>query len=348
MPIRAAEYDPSIIGTADLKQKNNRGSDARARRTGLTGSASLRFFFYRIHTNPKTKKGAQIVKNGNKKKTIAQVLFTVLTAGMALSFSACGSGGAASSAAPSSEAPASRSAASGSSADGALKGVKLKVGTSGLFGPFSYYEKDGKTLIGYDIDLINALQGILGFEIDGEIQAMSYSALTASVGQEKLDLAAAALCVTDERKKTMDFSETYCDSGQKVMVNKEKSSGVKSVKDLKGKKVAVEKGTASHAYAQKNLPDSTLEVHDTITTAYASLEQGKVDAVIQDAPGCAFYMKTTSGTKLEAVGGEFNQGQSPYAIAFKKDFEYTGQFNQALKELKDNGTLDQLYKKWCE
>lgn len=48
-----------------------------------------------------------------------------------------------------------------------MKGVKLKVGTTGLFGPFSYYDEDGKTLIGYDLDLINDLQDLLGFEIDG-------------------------------------------------------------------------------------------------------------------------------------------------------------------------------------
>ena len=309
-------------------------------------SIPARFRAGSIHSIPIIRKGGKILK---QKRTIAKILSAVMATGIAFAFSACGSGGgASSSAAPSSAAPSSQAAASGGAADGALKGVKLKIGTSGLFGPFSYYDKDGKTLIGYDLDLIKALQGILGFEIDGDIQAMSYSALTASVGQGKLDLAAAALCVTDERKKTMDFSETYCDSGQKVMVNKEKDSGIKSVDDLKGKKVAVEKGTASHAYAQKNLADSTLEVHDTITTAYASLEQGKVDAVIQDAPGCAFYIKTTSGTKLETVGDEFNQGQSPYAIAFKKGFEYTDKFDQALRELKDNGTLDQLYKKWCE
>ena len=257
------------------------------------------------------------------------------------------------SAAASEESTAASSAAdsttstSGGSVDGSMKGVKLKVGTSGLFGPFTYYDSDGKTLIGYDLDLLQKLEDKLGFEVDGSVQAMSYSALTASVSQGKLDMAMAALCATDERKKTMDFSDIYCDSGQKVMINKTNPEGIKSVDDLHGKKVAVEKGTASHLYAQKNLTDATLEVHDTITTAYASLEQGKVDAVIQDGPGCAFYLKTNPNSKLEIVGDEFNQGQAPYAIAFKRGFQYESQFNAALKELKDDGTLDSLYKKWC-
>lgn len=291
-----------------------------------------------------------------KKKTLARFISTALAAVMAVSFTACGGAGTSSTAGSSAEKVSSTasdnsaagSGSSGGAVDGSMKGITLKVGTSGLFGPFSYYDKDGKTLIGFDLDLIKALQEKLGFTIDGSVQAMAYSALTASIGQGKLDMAAAALCVTDERKKTMDFSKTYCDSGQKVMLNKTANTGIKSVNDLHGKKVAVEKGTASHAYAAKNLTDATLEIHDTITTAYASLEQGKVDAVIQDGPGCAFYLKTNPGSKLKIVGDEFNQGQAPYAVAFKKGFQYTDKFNAALDELKTDGTLEKLNSKWCK
>lgn len=231
---------------------------------------------------------------------------------------------------------------------GSMEGVTLKVGTSGLFGPFSYYDEDGKTLIGYDLDLLAELQEILGFEIDGGIQAMDYSALTTSLAEGKLDVGAAALCATDERKEVMNFSEIYCDSGQVVMVNKEDDKGIKGVDDLAGKKVAVEKGTASHTYASKNLSDATLEVHDTITTAYESLEQGKVDAVLQDGPGAAFYIKTTPDSKLEVVGEEFNQGQAPYCVAISKDCKYYDNINLAVKMLIEDGTTDELYAKWCE
>lgn len=239
--------------------------------------------------------------------------------------------------------------ASAASPEGAMKGVTLKVGTSGLFGPFSYFDTDGKTLIGFDIDLIYALQKVLGFEIAGnQIQAMDYSALTTSVAQGKLDLAAAALCVTDERKQVIDFSRTYQDSGQVVMINSENDEGITGAADLAGKTVAVEKGTASHAYAQKNLANSTIQVHDTITTAYLALEEKKVDAVIQDGPGAAFYIKTTSGTKLKVVGDEFNQGQAPYALAFTKGSPYVDLFNAALDKLKADGTMTELENKWCK
>ena len=198
------------------------------------------------------------------------------------------------------------------------------------------------------IGLGDDLQELLGFEIDGGFQAMDYSALTTSLAENKLDIGAAALCATDERKEVMKFSDIYCDSGQVVMVNKSNDEGIKSVDDLKGKKVAVEKGTASHTYASKNLSDADLEVHDTITTAYESLEQKKVDAVIQDGPGANFYIKTTPDSNLEVVGDEFNQGQAPYCVAISKECKYYDEINAAVKVLIKNGTTDELYAKWCE
>jgi len=283
-------------------------------------------------------KSVKILKGGNnimKKKLLAVLLMGTMVA----SLTACGS-----------KELSTTSTTAEVTADNvkdSMKGVSVKVGTSGLFGPFSYYSTDGTTLIGYDLDMFKELQDILGFTIDGEIQAMDYSALTTSVTTGKLDVAAAALCSTDERKKVMNFSQTYCDSGQKIMVNKTNDEGIKSINDLAGKTVAVEKGTASHMYAQKYLTKSTIQVHDTITTAYESLEQKKVDALIQDGPGCAFYIKTKPTTSLVMVGDEFNQGQAPYAIAYNKDFKYQNNINVALKILHDNGTLDTIYKKWC-
>lgn len=238
---------------------------------------------------------------------------------------------------------------------GALEGVSLKFGTSGLFGPFTYYDEDGATLIGFDLDFLAALQDLLGFELDGEIQAMDYSALTTSLAEGNLDFGMAALCATDERKEVMNFSKTYCDSGQVVMVNTETSPAeITDVEALKSNDylVAVEKGTASHLYCQNN-GITNIEVHDTITTAYESLEQGMVDAVIQDGPGAAFYINTAESTKLAVVGDQFNQGQAPYAIAISFDCTEANEgiveiFDAAIDELTADGTMDELMAKWCE
>lgn len=297
-----------------------------------------------------------------KKKLISVLLTTAMVMTMAAGCGSSGSGSSDSGSDSSSSAEESESsdpAASGTdgSVEGALKGEKLSFGTTALFAPFTYYDTDGSTLIGFDLELEKALQDYLGFELDGDIQVMDYSALTTSLAEGKLDFGMAALCATDERKAVMQFSDTYCDSGQVVMINKETSpSEIKDIQTLTDGdyKIAVEKGTASHLYCQNNgIDDSRLEVHDTITTAYESLEQGKVDAVIQDSPNAYYYIKTTEGTKLEVVGDQFNQGQSPYAVAISNDAAdridgLVDIFNQALADLTENGTIDELNAAWLE
>ena len=116
--------------------------------------------------------------------------------------------------------------------------------------------------------MMNALKDYLGFELDGDIQVMDYSALTASLAEGKLDIGMAALCATDQRKEVMNFSKTYYDAGQVVMVNTESSP-----KEITGEealrsgdyKVAVEKGTASTVRTGKFPRILCIGVHDTIT-----------------------------------------------------------------------------------
>ena len=238
-----------------------------------------------------------------KKKIISILMTTAMVMTLA---AGCGSSSGSSTGSEDKTSAEDSSSSSSSGADGSVKGaldgVKLSFGTTALFAPFTYYDKDGTTLIGFDIDLEKALQDYLGFELDGDVQVMDYSALTTSLAEGKLDFGMAALCATDERKAAMQFSDTYCDSGQVVMINKETSP--KEITDIDtlidgDYTIAVEKGTASHLYCQNNgVDDSRLEVHDTITTAYESLEQGKVDAVIQDSPNAYYYIKTTDNNKI--------------------------------------------------
>lgn len=291
----------------------------------------------------------------------------LLALAMMLMLPACGgsSSSTASSAAASSESAASTASsaaasatAEGGSVKGALEGVTLSFGTTGLFGPFSYYDTDGTTLIGFDLEFYEALKDYLGFEQEGDIQVMDYSALTTSLAEGKLDIGMAALCATDERKEVMNFTETYCDSGLVIAINTETSPAeLTDVSMLTSGDytVAVEKGTASHIYLTNiGVPESAMEVHDEITTAYESAEQGKVDCVIQDGPGLAFYIKTKGAdSKLKIIGDEFNQGQSPYAIAISFNCADENEgivdiFTQAIAELTEDGTFAELSAKYLE
>lgn len=281
----------------------------------------------------------------------AVVMLTTLLAG-------CGSGStpAASSGSASGSAPASSSADKEWTPDnvaGALKGVTLNVATSGTYGPFSYYDSDGSTLIGYDMDLLYALQDYLGFDMTTEQPTtMTYAALVSSLTEGKVDIVLAGLGVTDERKQVMNFSDPYYSDGLCVIVNSATNPGIKSFDDLKdGKyKVAVESGSVAHTYVSGVLPESCVEAHDSITTAYESLASGKVDAVIELRAGAAYHKNTTDDKTMEIVGDNISEKDYAIGISFdvcKRVDGFVDIMNAALQHLDKTGVMQQLNDKWC-
>lgn len=237
---------------------------------------------------------------------------------------------------------------------GSMEGITLKLGTSGTYAPFSYFAEDGTTLQGYDIDMIYALQEVLGFEIENDtISDMDYTPLTASVSEGQLDVALAALCATDTRKETMNFSDIYYDAGIIVAVAPD-NEVITSVDDLTGGEytVAIQSGTVAYEYAIANLPEECIQVFDSQALAYKAVEGGQADATIYDAPGTA-YSISTGEINLKIVGDEFFNGQAPYAIAFSFNIceEYPDiidNFNAAISYLDETGKLDEIKAEWCE
>lgn len=295
-----------------------------------------------------------------KKKLLSLVCLVLTFAMTAVLLTGCGGSAETSSAPQSESAPEATDASSqagGESAPAfqdALKGVTLTVGTSGTYAPFSYFKEDGTTLQGFDVEFLGELQKLLGFSIKSDkLQDMDYGPLTTSLSQGQLDVVAAALCATDERKKTMNFTDTYYDAGIVVVVG-EANNDIKGVDDLKDGKytVAVQAGTIAYEYAAANLPEECLKTFDSQSLAYKAVEGGQADATIYDAPGTAYSIKTGE-IKLKIVGDEFYNGQAPYAIAisFKASDanpDIVQNFNDAIAYLQENGTIDELKKKWCE
>lgn len=242
----------------------------------------------------------------------------------------------------------------GPACQGALEGVTLVVGTSGTYAPFSYFAEDGTTLQGYDVDFLYALQDVLGFEIaDDTIQDMDYQPLGTSLGQGSLDIGAAALCATDERKKTMNFTDIYYDAGIVVVVGVDNDT-ITCVDDLAGGDytVAVQTGTIAYEYAAANLPEDCLQIYDSQALAYKAVEDGQADATIYDQPGTAYSIKTGE-INLKIVGDEFYNGQAPYALALSFNIceEYPDiidDFNEAIAYLQETGKLDEIKATWCE
>mgnify|MGYP001150719527 CR=1 FL=1 len=158
------------------------------------------------------------------------------------------------------------------------------------------------------------------------------------------NMALAGITITDERKKAIDFSDGYYKSGLLVMV-KANNNDVKSVKDLDGKVVAVKSGTGSVDYAKANIKTKDLRQFPNIDNAYMELGTNRADAVLHDTPNILYFIKTAGNGQFKAVGDSLEAQQ--YGIAFPKGSdELRDKVNGALKTLRENGTYNEIYKKW--
>ncbi len=196
---------------------------------------------------------------------------------------------------------------------------KLVVATDTAFVPFEF--KQGDKYVGFDVDLWAAIAKEL--KLDYELKPMDFSGIIPALQTKNVDLALAGITITDERKKAIDFSDGYYKSGLLLMV-KANNNDVKSVKDMEGKVLAVKSGTGSVDYAKANIKTKDLRQFPNIDNAY--------------------FIKTAGNGQFKAVGDSLEAQQ--YGIAFPKGSDLREKVNGALKTLKENGTYNEIYKKW--
>ena len=216
----------------------------------------------------------------------------------------------------------------------------LKVGTEPTFAPFEFQEKDSKEFAGFDMDLARALGKKMGMKV--EIQNMGFDALIPALNSGNIDMAAAGMSITDERKKAVSFSDPYYTSGLTIVVTKDNNE-IKSLKDLEGKQLAVQIGSTGADKAAK-VAGAKVTSFNTNAEVFLELENKGVDAVIIDKPVAAYYM-TKEGKDKDKMVGETMDAES-YGFAFKKDSKLAADVNKALAELKKDGEYDKIYTKW--
>lgn len=220
---------------------------------------------------------------------------------------------------------------------------KLTVGTNAEFPPFEFVDDNGEP-DGFDIALIKAIGEKLGVEV--EVENMEFDALVASIGN-KIDVAIAGMTVTDERKKNADFSDPYYDAVQYVILPE--GSEIATFDDLSGKTIGVQLGTTGDIIASDDVEGANVKQYNKGVDAVNDLINGRVDCVIIDKNPALVFAGKFEG-QLTAVDGEqFGFGVENYAIAIPKgDSALAAQINGALKELKEDGTFDELVKTYIE
>ena len=222
------------------------------------------------------------------------------------------------------------------------KSSTLRVATDATWPPFEYVDTTTSQIVGFDIDLFNAVAKEAGLKV--EFVNVAWDPLLAGMAQGTYDAAISSITITADRAKSMLFSDPYFAAGQIVTVQLSNIS-IESKYDLSGKTVGVQLGTTGDIEVQK-IAGATAKPYDDIGLAFQDLMNGQIDAVVCDNPVALSYVGKNA-TKLKIVGKTFTDEN--YGIAMPKGSEALQEkINTALRKIKQGSTIADLTAKWLE
>jgi ABC-type amino acid transport substrate-binding protein len=217
---------------------------------------------------------------------------------------------------------------------------KITVASNIAYPPFEFSPK-GKPK-GFDIDLMNEIAKRAGFEV--RYENVQFDSILRGLDANLFDASISAMSITAEREKQLDFSDPYFNADQALLV--ESDSKIKAIDDLSEATVGVQAGSTGQLKAEDLHDDGQVgevKPYTTIAEALSDLRAGKIDGVIYDLS--AVHKKVTEN-KGEIRYVESIPTGEQYGIAFPKDSPLVEPVNQALSEMKEDGTYEKLYKKW--
>jgi polar amino acid transport system substrate-binding protein len=230
---------------------------------------------------------------------------------------------------------------------GARQASKIVIASDATFPPMEMVDEN-KNIVGLDVDLMNAAAKAGGFTV--EFKNTAWDGIFAGLDNGKYDAVMSSVTITDERKKTMDFSIPYFNAGQ-ILVVKAEMNDVTQLTDLKGKTVGAQIGTTG-AFEIDKVKDSskiTEKTYDDIGLAFQDLVNGRIAGVVVDTPTAANYALQNPNYKgkLKTVGSPFTTEY--YGVAVKKgNTKVLDRINAGLKKVLDAGDNKAIEEKWLK
>lgn len=227
---------------------------------------------------------------------------------------------------------------------GALDKDVLVIGTSPTYPPYETIDEKGN-LTGFDIELMEMLAETIGKKM--EWKQMPFDSLLPTLMAGRIDAVIAGLSRTDERAKKVDFSKFY-DGSKSAFVVKVDNNDIKSLADMKGKKIATQIGTVQETWLL-NCPETKDGVvhYQKFDDCMLEVTLGRVDATLMDEVAAKNFAKKKDfqgKTKIAFINRITDQGK---ALAFTKgDPEFVKAINDAIDTLKANGKMSALFAKW--
>lgn len=225
----------------------------------------------------------------------------------------------------------------------------IRMATQAGYPPFGYMGPDGKTIIGFDIDLANAIGAKLGVKV--EPVNTSFDAIIPALQAKKVDMAMASIGDTKEREQKVDFT-TYYWNGTLILVPKGNPKGIKG--DMAcGVQIGVIRGSLQQSTflpAQgpkceaKGLKAPVAQAYQDGPQAQLALKSGRIDGVMQDAPPLLDQAK--KNPDAFEVAGPLVRNPNPGGVALPKGSELVKPVNAAINQLMKDGTYDAIVTKW--
>lgn len=216
-------------------------------------------------------------------------------------------------------------------------GATLTVGSDIPYPPFEQGKPGSYT--GYDIELMEAIAEKVGRT--AEFQDTSFDTIFRDLAQGRFEAVASATTITDDREETVDFTNPYYFSEQAILVKE--GSDIDSVEKLSGTTVGVQQGTTGEEFVEEKVDEDELRSFPQGPDAVNALKSGVLDAVVIDIPVAENAVEASGGIEISAaIPTEEDYG----FVVSENDKELLEEMNEALDELKDDGTFTTIYEKW--
>ncbi|WP_248500303.1 ABC transporter permease subunit [Staphylococcus aureus] len=216
---------------------------------------------------------------------------------------------------------------------------ELRVGLSADYAPMEFeHTVNGKTeYAGVDIDLAKKIAKDNNLKL--KIVNMSFDSLLGALKTGKIDIIISGMTSTPERKKQVDFSDSYMMTKNIMLVKKDKVNEYKDIKDFNNKKVGAQKGTEQEKIAQTEIENASITSLSRLPDVILALKSGKVEGAVVEKPVAEAYLK--QNPKLGISNVKFNEEEKYTVIAVPKDSpKLLSQINKTIKEVKDKGLID--------
>jgi len=219
------------------------------------------------------------------------------------------------------------------------------VGSTPTGIPFTFLDVKTNTIQGAMVDLITAIGDDAGFKVN--VQATPFSALIPSLTSNKIDIIAAAMLITAQRKEVIEFSNPVFPYPEGMVVAVDDNTPYKSLADLKGQIVGAQVGTVYVDFLKMNGEFAEVKVYDSLADILRDVSLGRIKAGFGDAPILKYQLSQNASLKAKLVPTYEPKMAGSVGIGVRKtDQELLKKINNSLARLQANGAVDRILVKW--